>query len=53
MSVRAYRYEELVAMIEDVRAEAWDKGHRSHMPVIEFGETPCDCENPYRERQES
>lgn len=30
-------------------AEAWDEGHGRHGPVREFGETPCDCKNPYRD----
>lgn len=29
-------------------AEAWDEGHKTHMPCVEFGDTPCFCDNPYR-----
>ena len=27
---------------------AWHEGHHRHAPVPAFGDTPCDCDNPYR-----
>lgn len=34
-------------VLAQVKAEAWDEGHSKHAPVTEWGETPCECSNPY------
>jgi len=34
--------------VRKMQAAAWDEGHARHAPMLDKGETPCFCANPYR-----